>query len=238
MGKLKNLVTIVIPSKDEEGTLYECVYHISKQDNIDGVRVIISDSSVSLSSRVWIDKIRVMFSSKLDIEVIGGGLPAFARYSGGELVRTPYVLFLDADIMLRDLNIILRGVMICRDMVTCTIHTDSEYNWVYWLFNNIQRIGMNRGEFFALGGFQIWDMRSYNRVGGYDVTDIFAEDYVISRKLGLIGGEMDVIKTGGVYTSSRRFRSKGMLYMFKMMFLSYINRDNSLFFKSGHKYWI
>ena len=76
MGKLKNLVTIVIPSKDEEGTLYECVYHISKQDNIDGVRVIISDSSVSLSSRVWIDKIRVMFSSKLDIEVIGGGLPA------------------------------------------------------------------------------------------------------------------------------------------------------------------
>jgi glycosyltransferase involved in cell wall biosynthesis len=238
MDILKDRVTIVIPSKNEEGILYTCLYNISKQVGINGVRVIISDSSDSISSRVWINKAIVMFSSILDIEVIVGGYPSKARYEGSKLVKTPYVLFLDSDIMLKDTSLLIRLTNICRDMITCTIHTDIDYNWVYRVFNFIQGIGINRGEYFAVGGFQLWDINKYWEVGGFDETDIFAEDYVISRKLGEIGGEMSVIKTDGVYTSSRRFENKGILYMFRMMFLSYINRHNAEFFKQSHNYWV
>jgi len=42
---LSNLLTIVIPSKNEGRILYDCIYNISKQSNISGTKIIIADVS-------------------------------------------------------------------------------------------------------------------------------------------------------------------------------------------------
>ena len=50
--KIKDKLTIVIPSKNEGITLYECVCYIAGQHDIEGTSVIISDvSDDSLSLR-------------------------------------------------------------------------------------------------------------------------------------------------------------------------------------------
>ena len=97
---IKNNLTIVIPSKNESRTLYDCVYNISKQTNINGTRIIISDVSDTYDSLFHIRDLIRDFSHLLDIEVIKGGYPSEARFNGSILVNTPYMLFLDADVFL------------------------------------------------------------------------------------------------------------------------------------------
>jgi excinuclease UvrABC ATPase subunit len=46
-----------------------------------------------------------------------------------------------------------------------------------------------------------------------------------------------VVKIKGTYTSSRRFKSKGILWMFYIMIKSYLNRNNPKFFLQTHGYW-
>ena len=88
---------------------------------------------------------------------------------------------------------------------------------------------------FAVGGFQLWNTDTYWSVGGYNPQELFAEDYSISQKVE--PKEFKVHKIKGTYTSSRRFKNKGVLWMFKIMIKSYLNRKNPEFFKHHHNYW-
>ena len=66
---LRNLLTIVIPSKNEGKVLYDCIYHISEQFHIAGVRVIIADVSDEFESLNYIERIRVDFKYNLKIRI-------------------------------------------------------------------------------------------------------------------------------------------------------------------------
>jgi hypothetical protein len=80
---IKDRLTIVIPSKNESRTLYDCVYNISRQRGIAGTRVIIADISDNVTSLEFLKKITIDFRYCLNIEVIKGGYPAYGRYAGG-----------------------------------------------------------------------------------------------------------------------------------------------------------
>ena len=97
---MKEKITIVIPCKNEKGVIYECVSYIAKQVGISGTKIIIADVSDDLDSLYWLNKLKTDFKYSLDIEIIEGGFPAKARLDGSKLVTTPYLLFLDADIIL------------------------------------------------------------------------------------------------------------------------------------------
>jgi hypothetical protein len=86
-----------------------------------------------------------------------------------------------------------------------------------------------------VGGFQYWKTDLYWEVGGYDETDIVAEDYRISSKVNK--NQFYIVKTKGIYTSARRFVNKGVFFMFKLMILCFLNKNNSEFFKKDHNYW-
>jgi hypothetical protein len=88
---------------------------------------------------------------------------------------------------------------------------------------------------FAVGGFQLWNTKTYWSVGGYNPQELFAEDYSISQKVK--SNNFKVVNIKGTYTSSRRFKNKGVLWMFKIMIKSYLNRKNPEFFKHHHNYW-
>ena len=88
---------------------------------------------------------------------------------------------------------------------------------------------------FAIGGFQLWKTSAYWKTGGYDPSEIFAEDYSISSKVDRTNFKM--LKSHLAYTSPRRFENKGIFYMFKLMILSYLNRNTPEFFKKHHDYW-
>ena len=145
------------------------------------------------------------------------------------------MLFLDADIFLTNKSIIEEALKHKKDLVTVPFNTDKPYRWVFRVFDVFQKISMYIGTPFAVGGFQLWNTEAYWKVGGYNPEELFAEDYSISSKVK--SKNFKIAKIKGIYTSARRFKNKGVLWMFKIMIKSYINRKNPEFFKKSHGYW-
>ena len=230
---MKEQLTIVIPSKNEKDTIYECVSFIAKQSGIAGTKVIIADISDDTESLNWLSYIKRDYKYSLDIEIIKGGFPAKGRLEGSKLVKTPYVLFLDADIMLRDRLLLGECVFYNTDLVTVPFQTEKGFNWIFRLFDIQQRMSNWLGTPFAIGGFQLFKTEAYWKTGGYDETHLFAEDYWVSQKVD----KMIIHNTKGVWTSARRFKNKGFFYMFWLSIKCYFNRNNSNFFKQHHNYW-
>lgn len=231
---MKEQITIIIPCKNEKDNIYECIGFIAKQVGANGTKVIIADTSDTAESLEWLYKAKLHFRNQLDIEIIEGGFPAKARLDGSKLVTTPYILFLDADIMLQTKSLLGECLAYHTDLVTVPFQTEKGFNWIFRLFDIQQQISNLIGTPFAVGGFQLWKTEAYWKTGGYDETHLFAEDYWVSQK----AEKMIIHKTKGVWTSARRFKNKGFFYMFLISIKCYINRNNNSFFQKHHNYWI
>lgn len=235
-NKIKDLLTIVIPCKNENITIQRTLEYLNKQRFINGTKVIIAD--VSDDDGYTHNCIISQTGKNIDIEIIKGGYPSQGRNAGAKLVKTEYVLFLDADIFISNEHLLLDLLdeMNSNDALlgTCKFRVLSgEYNYVYKGFDIIQRLS-KFSKPFAIGGFMLFDTSEFNRLGGFIEADKFAEDYHLSMK---IKSEDFYIHDDIVYTTSRRFKSKGLYYMIKMMIKSYLNRNNPEFFTKDHNYW-
>ena len=230
---MDNLLTIVIPCKNERDNIYECIGFIAKQVGFAGTKVIIADTSDEADSLNFLQYTKDDYRYSLNIELIKGGFPAKARLEGSKLVTTPYVLFLDADIMLLNKSLLGECLAYDADLVTVPFQTEKGFNWIFRLFDIQQRMSNWLGTPFAVGGFQLWKTEAYWKTGGYDETHLFAEDYWVSQKTD----KMIIHNTKGVWTSARRFKNKGFFYMFILSIKCYINRNNTEFFKNHQNYW-
>jgi glycosyltransferase involved in cell wall biosynthesis len=236
---LRDQLTIIIPCKNEGINIYDCLGLIAKQKYIAGTKVIVADISDDEQSIWWLWKAQTELKYALDIEIIQGGFPAKARLEGSKLAKTPYILFLDADMMLVNdrtlVNSYEMALLYDTDLLTVPFKTEKGWNWAFRLFDLSQWISCVIGTPFAIGGFQFFKTKTYWEVGGYIEDELFAEDYSISSKIS--ANKFMVYRFYGVWTSARRFKNKGIGFMIKIMFKSYINRNNPNFFKHHHNYW-
>jgi hypothetical protein len=90
-----------------------------------------------------------------------------------------------------------------------------------------QNLSVKLGTPFAVGGFQYWNTQKYWELGGYKEDELFAEDYSLSSKVK--PKKFWIHESNGVFTSARRFKKKGIDYMFWIMIKSYLNRNNPEF---------
>lgn len=244
---LKENLTIIIPHKNERFVLLTTLDYLEEQKSINGTKVIIADVSDEEDSLFYIDLLRSQGRNlfpKLDITIISGGYPADARHKGATLLesmpdKTRYILFLDADMYLKDSSL-LEDIIIRNyrkfDLLTVPYTTDKGYNKYYRIFDLFQWFtAYIMRDPFAIGGFQIFDRAEYWRVGGYDPTHLVGEDYMISKKIK--ASRFLIHKTRGCYTNARRLKNKGIVYMFQLMIRSWWNRKNSAFFQKDHEYW-
>jgi hypothetical protein len=119
--------------------------------------------------------------------------------------------------------------------LTVPFITERGWNWVFRIFDLFQNISVKLGTPFAVGGFQYWNTQKYWELGGYKEDELFAEDYSLSSKVK--PKKFWIHGSNGVFTSARRFKKKGIGYMFWIMIKSYLNRNNPEFFKKHHNYW-
>ena len=231
---MKDMLTIVIPCKNEKYTLIETLDLIRQQLRIEGVKIVIANNSID--NTISLVEFYNQFA-KLNIEIIDGGLPAIARNKGAKLVTTPYVLFLDADTYIEQSDLISKCLDTCingnYDLVTCKFKTDKKYTWLYRLFDIFQWYSSITKP-FALGGFMLFKTETFNALGGFNEEDKIAEDYHLSSK---IKPKRFKITNYFVYTPSRRFSKKGVWYMIKLAWKSWLNRNNDEFFKQDFNYW-
>ncbi len=232
---LNSLLTIVIPCKNEGLTIKKTLSLLNQQFDIHGVDVIIADSSDDNSYT------RNIINNKeydnLNTIIVDGGLPAIARNNGAKFVTTKYVLFLDADIFLENKyiihNIVSDTDFYKLDLATCKIRTKDLYTIIFILFDIIRSFIIKKTP-FAVGGFMLFNYNTFKQLGKFNEDDKIAEDFHISKKIK--PNKFKIFKYK-VFTSSRRFKSKGIFYMIKIMLLSWFNKDNENFYKKDFNYF-
>jgi len=235
---MENLLTIVIPCKNEKDVILKTLDLLNYQTDINLVKVIVCDASddnitnISLKNRIKRKK------DNFNLLVTDGGLPARARNNGFNLVTTPYVLFLDADVFLLDPKTIKRSLLLAQkrklDLTTVKFRSDNgKYNYVYKTFDIIQILSKWSTP-FCLGGFMLIKSEIFKELGGFDEEIKIAEDYQLSKrikpkKFGRINNV--------VFTPPRRFENKGVIYMIKLMVGSFFNHQNKKWFTEDKNYW-
>jgi glycosyltransferase involved in cell wall biosynthesis len=237
---LKNLLTIVIPCKNEKGIIQKTLDLLNHQKDIINVKVIVCDASNDGITRPnLLDRLEYDSNTDLfNLYVMDGGLPSKARNNGFKLVTTPYVLFMDADVFLLDPKILLRSIIkIDRyhlDLVTTKFRSDNgNYNYVYKTFDFIQTLSKWSTP-FCLGGFMLVRSETFKEIGGFDEEIKVAEDYIFSKQIK--PKKFGRIKNI-VYTPPRRFENKGVMYMLKLMIFSFFNQKNKSYFTNDKGYW-
>ena len=235
---MNNLITIVIPCKNEKDIILKTLDLLNYQLDIHDVKVIICDASDDgITKSNLIERLEYN-SDKFDLYLMEGGLPAKARNNGFKLVTTPYVLFLDADVFLLDPKTIKRSLLLAQkrklDLTTVKFRSDNgTYKYVYKMFDIIQLLSKWSTP-FCLGGFMLIKSDTFINLGGFDEEIKVAEDYQLSKKIQPNKfGRINNI----VFTSPRRFENKGVMYMIKLMIGSFFNHQNKKWFIEDKNYW-
>ena len=232
--ELSKLLTIVIPCKNESKIIDTTLSLLNQQNNIENVNVIVSDSSTDNTTT----ELELRTNDKFNLQIIQGGLPSIARNNGAKNVTTPYILFLDADMFMLDFNLLTESIDIMKNeklhLLTTKVRTTTgEYNYTYKSFDIIQ-ILIKPITPFCLGGFMLFKTKTFKKLNGFDETINVAEDYLLSKQVK--PNKFKIINKH-VFTSPRRFKNKGVLYMIKLMIQSFINRKNKEYFSKHNTYW-
>jgi glycosyltransferase involved in cell wall biosynthesis len=232
--ELSKLLTIVIPCKNEGITINQTLSLLNFQNGIDGVKVIVADSSDDETTYHLENRNRDYFN----LDIIQGGLPSKARNKGAERATTPFILFMDADMMILDTNLLQECIDIIMnerlDLLTTKVRTtNGKYNYVFRTFDLIQGITRYITP-FCLGGFMLIRKSTFITLNGFDEDAKVAEDYLLSKQ---IKTNKFKVHRKTIFTLPRRFENKGLWYMTKLMIQSFTNRNNKGYFTNHNSYW-
>jgi glycosyltransferase involved in cell wall biosynthesis len=231
-------LTIVIPAKNEAELLPRLLDSIAQQD-APGIRettVYVADAN----STDGTPELALDFRDRIDVRVIPGGLPSAGRNAGARVATTPYVLFLDADMELADPTLIRRALELMRrknlHCVTTNIWCrDGRFmDQMMYLGNDIMQQLSRLLKPFSTGMFMLFDRRRFEELGGFHEQALYAEDYLLSKKVAC--RKFGIVR-GKALTTNRRFKKMGHIKIMRMFFKTALNTWNDNYFLRDHHYW-
>lgn len=237
---IKDKLTIVIPSFNEENYIERTLTNLANQNNITGTRVIIADGFSRDKTRSKIINLKHSLKDNISIELVNGGKVAYARNFGLSLVKTKYVLFMDADTVLMDNNVVddtIKDMYHNKlDLLTCKVKSvgkDIRTNLSFKLFNLINKF-ISKKTPFAVGTYFMTRTDKIKQLKGFDETYQHSEDYMLSK---LYNPQNFKISKKYIGQDDRRFKKMGYFGMVKLLVNGYLNRNNPKFFKHDVSYW-
>ncbi len=181
------------------------------------------------------------FAGRLNIEVITGGLPSVGRNAGARRASTPYLLFIDADMELKDPTLIYRAIEL---MQSRNLHCVTTNIWcsegrlldhLLYLGNNIAQYGSLLVRPFSTGMFMLFEKAAFDRLGGFNEGALYAEDYLLSKK---ISNHKFGIVFGCIHTTNRRFCNMGRFTIVGLFLKTMLNTWNDNYFLRDRSYWM
>ena len=231
-------LTIVIPAKNESRHLPILLTSLSRQDYplLPHTKVFVADAG-STDGTV---PLALAMRDRLDISVVPGGLPSVGRNAGARLADTPYVLFVDADVVLHDCTLLRRALEKMRRRQLHCLTTNiwcSDGGWrdhLLYAGNNLFQYAGAWVKPFATGMFMLFDKGRFDELGGFNENALFAEDYLLSKR---VSPRHFGIVSGNIHTTNRRFRKMGHARMATMFLRTALNSWNESYFLRDHGYW-
>lgn len=237
MKKTPELITIVIPCKNEEEYIYNTLEGISLQEETNGMRIIVADAGSTDGTLEEIE--RAKSSLNLNVDVIEGGSVSVGRNRGASLVTTPYLLFVDADAVLLDSKTIKKSCLLLESgsarLVTCTtVNTskDPRARISYTMFSFFRDHMMK--EPFAQGTYMAMSVGDFFRYGMFDETVTQSEDFLLTRKFPM---SKFVVMKDRITQDDRRFKKMGYFGFTRLVMSNYLKRNNIEHFRRDVGYW-
>jgi glycosyltransferase involved in cell wall biosynthesis len=180
------------------------------------------------------------FAGRLNIAVIPGGLPSAGRNAGARRATTPYVLFIDADMELKDRTLLRRAMALAEGRklhcvttnIWCSNGTLRDH--LLYLGNNLAQYGSMLVRPFSTGMFMLFDRAIFEKLGGFHERALYAEDYLLSKKVA--NWRFGIVR-GRIHTTNRRFRNMGHITIIRMFLKTMFNTWNEDYFLQDHGYW-
>jgi glycosyltransferase involved in cell wall biosynthesis len=234
--KLSDKITIVVPCKNEETYIHHLLEALRGQD-IGDTRIIIADCSTDSTRQVIKDN-----SAGLNVEIIDGGPVSVAKNRGAELVTTPYILFIDADVRFFKPTVIQDAVNTIQsknlDLVGLNIKCydrDMRATIGFAIFNSINH-ALKFFSPFAVGAFMLTRRDRFEEFGGFPEKFPTSEDYFLSRQYSPRKFKIVRHHFG---QDSRRFKKMGYTGMAKYLVKNFVNRNNQAYWDrlDTSRYW-
>ena len=233
---ISDKITIVVPCKNEENYIAHLLMHL-RQQGIGRTRIIIADCSTDRTREV----IEIM-KGELNVEIIEGGPVSTAKNNGAQLVTTPYILFIDADVRFFKDNVIQDAVNMIEsknlDLIGLNIKCydkDLRAKVGFTAFNLINH-ALKYFSPFAVGAFMLTRRDRFEEYGGFPEQFSTSEDFFLSRKYSPRKFKIVRHHFG---QDSRRFKKMGYMGMAKYLVKNFVNRNNQAYWDKldSSKYW-
>jgi glycosyltransferase involved in cell wall biosynthesis len=231
-------LSIVIPAKNEAARLPALLASLSQQDypGMAETPIFVADAG-STDETVLIAQ---GFRPRLNTFVVEGGIPSVGRNCGARHAESEFVLFLDADVELRDPTLLRRAIQRMRSRRLHCLTVDiacADGNWADRLLyrgNSVMQRVSSWFLPFGTGMFLLFERARFIQLGGFAEDALFAEDFLLTKQVSTLRFS---VLNGAVYTSNRRFHRTGRRRMVFLFFWTLLNSRNQRYFKRDHGYW-
>lgn len=231
------MVSIVIPTKNEEEHLPRLLESIKAQ-TVQPHEIIVADAHST-------DRTREIAKS-YGATVIDGGMPSVGRNLGAKHATGELILFLDADVELRDHTFLEKSVkefnQRCLGLATCDVFPLSDAYLDHFLHKAYNKYVRAWGSLFphAPGFCMLVKRESHNKLGGFDESIVFCEDHDYARRFKRVG-RFGFLKSTKIPVSIRRLDRDGRMniaikYLLAELHLAFVGpiRSNKFNYTFGH----
>ncbi len=197
--------TIIVPAKDEEGRIGQCLASALAQDYPDFRLLAVDDRSKDGTGKIM-DELasRDPRMSVLHIADLPPGWTGknHALHSAVQQVNSPWLLFIDSDVILQPIALsqtLQAAVRRRYDMLSLILKSETLGVWEDVLvplastaFGSVYMMGLSNSEsnnyFFGNGQFMLFRRDIYDRIGGHEaVKSQYNEDMALARIMKLSG---------------------------------------------------
>lgn len=232
------MVTIVIPTKNESENLPILLKSIKKQ-TMQPKEIIVADAKSTDDTR----KIAKSFGAS----VVDGGMPSVGRNAGAKKAKTEFILFLDADVELQDLEFLEKSIAEMKErdlgLATCDVFPLSDDFRDHFMHNAYNKYARAWGSVFphAPGFCMFVRTDLHKKINGFDETITFCEDHDYARRFKKVG-KFGLLKSTKIPVSIRRLDRDGRINIAVKYLLAEIHtaligpiRDDRFNYTFGHK---
>lgn len=234
---MKDVITIVVPCKNEEEYIGHLLDSLRSQKDIEGVKIYIADASDDSTRKVIKEK-----KGDLNVSIIKGGPVSEAKNNGASRAKTPYILFIDADVRFFSNTVISDTVnqIVEEDLDLIGLNIKcydgcKRSQFAFSMFNVINNI-MSRWMPFAVGAYMLTRRDKFEEYEGFPCKYPTSEDFFLSKMY-----DPKKFKLAKHYfgQDSRRFKQMGYFGMIWYLIKNFLYRNNENHWKKvdAKKYW-